>query len=73
MANAFNVPTISYADQDKIIKRWGVYPPNPEQHVIFQDRVDKKVTSREFLEAMWEKLKKDRDEIDKSSESAITS
>ncbi len=55
IASVLNIPTVSYADPEENMLRWGPYP-NSDKHVIFQDQANRKVNGEEFLEAVFEKL-----------------
>jgi ADP-heptose:LPS heptosyltransferase len=55
IASVLGVPTVSYADPQENMLRWGPYPRSGN-HVVLQDQIDKKVTPGEFLEAILNRL-----------------
>lgn len=56
IATIFNIPTVSYADPQENMTRWGAYGPDG-MHLALQDTGKKKVTPEEFLEAVLKKLR----------------
>jgi len=55
VASALDIPTVSYADPQENMLRWGPYPPS-SKHRILHDQINKKVTGEEFLQASLEAL-----------------
>ena len=58
IATVLGIPTVSYADPQENIKRWGPYGGNGK-HRVLQDQPNRKVTPEEFMAAIREKLEEE--------------
>ena len=56
VASVLNIPTVSYADPQENILRWGPYPPFGH-HSILQDQPNHKVSPEELFQAILNSLK----------------
>ncbi|GEM_PF-4656508 len=55
LAAVLHIPTVSYADPQENITRWGPYP-NDGRHIVLQDGKNQKVKPQDFLDAIWKQL-----------------
>ncbi len=55
IACALDIPSVSYADPQENMLRWGPYPAGPK-HLWLQDQTNRKVRTKEFLEAVLKQL-----------------
>ena len=60
IASVLGAPTVSYADPQENLLRWGPYP-NAKKHILLQDEIDRKVTVEEFLKAVLDQLNEEKE------------
>lgn len=72
LAAVLNIPTVSYADPQENIVRWGPHP-NDGRHIVLQDGKNGKVTAQDFLAAIRKQLAAEPNVIENNPDTPLPS